>query len=125
MFYLLFSNEAFLNCCECLYSFLFVLLTRLPRESVVKHSPANLRDSGLIPWSERTPGEGNVNSLQYSCLENPMDRGSWDPLWGHEELNMNEQLNSNFFFTLKDNVIFLKGAFVAGGMFGCLSNLNN
>jgi len=46
----------------------------------VKNLPANagdVRDGGLIPGSERSPGEGNGNSLQYSCLENPMDRGAW------------------------------------------------
>ena len=32
---------------------------------------------GSIPGSERSPGEGNGNPLQYSCLENPMDRGAW------------------------------------------------
>ena len=43
---------------------------------VVKNLPANvgdIRDSGLIPGSGRSPGEGNGNLLQYSCLENPMD----------------------------------------------------
>ena len=35
------------------------------------------RDLGLIPWSWRSPGEGKGNPLQYSCLENPMDRGVW------------------------------------------------
>ena len=34
-------------------------------------------DMGLVPGSERSPGEGNGNPLQYSCLENPMDRGAW------------------------------------------------
>ena len=34
-------------------------------------------DPGLIPWLGRYPGEGNGNPLQYSCLENPMDRGAW------------------------------------------------
>ena len=42
-----------------------------------KESPANAGDVGLIPVSGRSPGEGNSNPLQYSCLENPMDRGSW------------------------------------------------
>ena len=36
-----------------------------------------LRDKGSIPGSGRSPGEGHGNPLQYSCLENPMDRGSW------------------------------------------------
>ena len=37
----------------------------------------DLRDTGLIPGLERISGEGNGNSLQYSCLENPKDRGTW------------------------------------------------
>ena len=44
---------------------------------MVKSPPANvggIRDAGSIPGSGRSPGEGNGNALQYSCLENPMDR---------------------------------------------------
>ena len=48
-----------------------------PGGSVVKNLPANAGDVGLIPGSERSPGEGNDNPLQYSSLENPMDRGVW------------------------------------------------
>ena len=48
-----------------------------PGGSVVKNLPANAGDSGSIPGSERFPGEGNGNPLQYSFLENPMDRGAW------------------------------------------------
>ena len=47
---------------------------------VVKNLPANagdIRDRGLIPGSERSPGGGQSNTLQYSCLENPTDRGAW------------------------------------------------
>ena len=47
---------------------------------VVENLPANvrdIRDVGLIPGSGRSPGEGSSNPLQYSCLENPMDRGDW------------------------------------------------
>ena len=47
---------------------------------MVKNLPANagdLGDAGLIPGSGKSPGEGNGNPLQYSCLENPMDRGTW------------------------------------------------
>ena len=47
---------------------------------VVKNQPAstgNLRNTGSIPGSERFPGGGHGNPLQYSCLENPMDRGGW------------------------------------------------
>ena len=46
---------------------------------LVKHLSANagdIRDASLIPGLERSPGEGNHNSLQYSCLGNPIDRGS-------------------------------------------------
>ena len=43
----------------------------------VKNVPANAGDAGLIPESGRSPGGGNGNPLQYSCLENPMDRGAW------------------------------------------------
>ena len=44
-------------------------------------SACNAGDPGLIPGSERSPGEGNGNPLQYSCLENPMDRGAWWASW--------------------------------------------
>ena len=37
-------------------------------------------DTGLIPGSGRSPGDGNSNTLQYSCLENPMDRGVWQAI---------------------------------------------
>ena len=43
---------------------------------MIKNLPANAGDEGSIPGSGRTPGEGNGNPLQYSCLENPMDRGA-------------------------------------------------
>ena len=42
-----------------------------------KESVCNAGDPGPIPGSGRSPGEGNGNPLQYSCLENPMDRGAW------------------------------------------------
>ena len=48
-----------------------------PGGSVVKNLPANAEDMGLIPGSEDSPGERNGYALQYSCLENPMDRGAW------------------------------------------------
>ena len=47
-----------------------------PGGSVVKNPAANAGDMGLIPGSGRSPGEGNGNPLQYSCLVNPMDRGA-------------------------------------------------
>ena len=48
-----------------------------PGGSEGKVSARNAGDLGLIPGSERSPGEGNGNPLQYSCLENPMDGGAW------------------------------------------------
>ena len=51
-----------------------------PGGSVVKNPPASAGatgDVGLIPELRRSPGEGNGNPLQYSCLGNPMDRGAW------------------------------------------------
>ena len=50
---------------------------------VVKNLPANaedIRDAGLIPGSGRSPGEGHGNPLQYSYLENPVDRGAWQAM---------------------------------------------
>ena len=48
-----------------------------PGDSDSKVSACNEGDLALIPWSGRSPGEGNDNPLQYSCLENPMDGGTW------------------------------------------------
>ena len=48
-----------------------------PGDSVVRNPSANAGDAGSIPGWRRSPGEGNSNPLQYSCLGNPMDRGVW------------------------------------------------
>ena len=53
------------------------LVVGFPGGSDGKESACNAVDPALIPGSERSPGEGNGNPLQYSCLENPMDGGSW------------------------------------------------
>ena len=50
---------------------------------VVKNLPVNAgdeREAGLIPGLGRSPGGGHDNPLQYSCLENPMDRGAWQAI---------------------------------------------
>ena len=52
-------------------------LRGFPGGSAVKNPPANAGDVVSIPGSGRSPGEGNDNPLQYSCLENPMVRGAW------------------------------------------------
>ena len=54
---------------------------------MVKNPPANAGDVGLIPGLGRSPGEGNGNLPQYSCLENPMDRGNW---WVKHSLDTKE-----------------------------------
>ena len=51
-----------------------------PGGSVVKNSPANAGDVGLILGSERSTGKGNGNPCQYYCLRNPMDRGAWQAI---------------------------------------------
>ena len=64
-----------------------------PGDAGVKNLPGNARDMGLIPGSGGSPGEGNGNSLQYSFLENSMDRGAWWApwgAWGHKESDMAE-----------------------------------
>ena len=73
-----------------------------PGESVMTNLPASAGDMGSTPGSERTPGEGNGNPLQYSCLGNPMDRGArCTTIHGvTKKLDMTQQLNnSNNFLT--------------------------
>jgi len=62
---------------SCLVSHTLFECLGFPDGSLVKTLFANAGDKGLIPWSGRSPGEGNDNPLQYSCLENPMDGGAW------------------------------------------------
>ena len=52
-------------------------ITYFPRSSVGKESACNARDPGFDPWVGRSPGERDGCPLQYSCLENPMDKGAW------------------------------------------------
>ena len=59
-----------------------------PGGSDCKESACNAEDLALIPGLGRSPGEGNGNPLQYSCLENPE---GYSP-WGHKELDTTEQL---------------------------------
>ena len=61
-----------------------------PCGSVVKNLPANAGNVGLISGSGRSPREGNSNSLQYSCLEDPTDKGAWQPrvLWYCKESDL-------------------------------------
>ena len=65
------SYEVVRNYTKILYTLGF------PDVSEVKVSPCNVGDPGSIRGLGRSPGEGNGNPLQYSCLENPMDGGAW------------------------------------------------
>ena len=56
---------------------MYMWLPSFPSGSVVKGPSANAGDAGLIPRSGRSPGGGNCNPFQFSCLGNPMGRGTW------------------------------------------------
>ena len=58
---------------------------------MVKESACNAGDQGLIPGSGRSPGEGNGDPLQYSCLESPMGGGAW---WGPGQWGWKESLDT-------------------------------
>ena len=80
-----------------------------PGDSDGKASACNEGDLGSIPGSGRSPGEGNGNPLQYSCLENPMDGRAW---WAtiHGVAESQTQL-SDFTFTFTFNLIFMEFQF--------------
>ena len=72
--------------------------TGFPGSSDGKESACNVGDLSWIPGSARSPGEGNGNPLQYSCLKNPMDRGAWQAI-AHRVIESWTQL-SNFTHSL-------------------------
>ena len=79
---------------------------------MVKYLPASAEDSGdtgSIPGWGRSPGRGNGNPLQYSYLENPMDRGAWTGYSpkNFQESDMPEQLSTSHLFTQKSAVVSL------------------
>ena len=71
-----------------------------PGSSDSKEPAFNTGDPGSIPGPGRSPGEGNGNPFQDSCLENSMDRGIWQVTnpWGHKELDMTELLTLSLHF---------------------------
>ena len=76
---------------------LFVMTLGFPCGSDGKESACNVGDSGSIPGLEISPGEGNGNTLQYSCLENSMDRGSSPAIvHGVTELNTTQWLTLSY-----------------------------
>ena len=72
--------------CMCVYIYIYIYththIHTLGASLVVngKESACNAGDTGLILGLGRSPGEGNGNLFQYSCLENPMDRGTWQAI---------------------------------------------
>ena len=60
-----------------LFSLVYMVYMDFAGVAPVKNPPANAGDPGSIPGSGRSSGDGNGNPLQYSCLENPMDKGAW------------------------------------------------
>ena len=77
----------------------FLMSLGFPGGSEAKAFAHNTEDLGSIPGSGRSPGEGNGNPLQYSCLENPMGRGAW---WAtaHRVTKSRTRLRDHFTFTL-------------------------
>ena len=90
-------------CCQCDSS----INLGFPNSSDDKESACNVGDLGLITGSGRCPGEGNVYPLQYSCLENSMDRGTWQAT-DSKELDMTERTNP-----LSINLAFIEGLLYA------------
>ena len=65
---------------------------------MVKNPPADAGDLGSTPVSGRCPGGGNGNPLQYSCLENPIDRGAWQAIvspWGRKSRTRHSALSKH------------------------------
>ena len=90
--------------------------------SVVKNPPANEGNLGSIPGLRRSPGERNGNPLQQSCLENPMDRGTWRGTCHGvtKESDMTERLNNNH----KSN-LYVIFAFILASLTTTTSSLKN
>ena len=93
---LLWSTPA--HFCSLLYSSVLMWTRGFPCSSVGKESACNAGDLGSIPGSGRSPGEGNGNPLQYSCLENPMDRGAWKAMV-HRVTKVGHDLVLSFFLS--------------------------
>ena len=97
------------NLVECMSSYLRApsLVALLGKESV-----CNAGDLGSIPGLGGSPGEGNDNPLQCSCLENSMERGAWRAPgpwrygpWGHKESGITEQLTHTHKHTHTPNIL--------------------
>ena len=78
-------------------------LRGFPGGSAIKNQPANAGDSGSVPGLRRSPGERNGNPLQYSFLENSMDRGAWWATVPGITESQNLQLNNNNVSRVNEN----------------------
>ena len=89
-------NSKFINFADKCYKPLWHVI-RFPWWLNGEESACSAGNMGLIPGVGRSPGEGNGYPLQYSCLENPMDRGAWwgKVHWVTKVLDTTEQLNNN------------------------------
>ena len=106
LFYFLSFSSRFMFCCYCdicvkllIDKIVLLFLMGLPRWLSGKASTCNARDTGSIPGSGRSPGEGNGNPHQYSCLENPMDGGAWWATVHGVAKNQTRLSNFTFLFT--------------------------
>ena len=81
-------------CILCIY--VYYVYVYSPGGSDGRASACNAKDPGLIPGSGRSPGAGNGNPLQHSCLEKPMDRGQGYSPWGCKESDTTERLHFSF-----------------------------
>ena len=102
------SSVALYVCTTTSYPLIYLWTFRLfpcldwgfPGGSDGKESACDAGNVGSIPGSGRSPGEGNGNPLQYSCLENSVDRGAWQPtVHGITESDMTEQLALSYFMS--------------------------
>ena len=100
-----------LSCRICLYIFEINSSGRKCRESLgipggsdSKKSACNAGDAGFIPGLERSLGEWNGYPLQYSCLENPMDRGAWQATVCWDKVHLIEWVRKYYFYLLKEIV---------------------
>ena len=93
--YVIYSWYKHIYCvCVCIYIY---RLTRW-RSSKESACQSKARDSGSIPEMQRSPGVGNGNLLQYSCLENSTDRGAWQAIvHGVTKLDVTEQIYTHMY----------------------------
>ena len=99
------------TCVYFIYIYIYIMWG-FPGDSSGKESACNSGDPGSVPESGRSPGEGNGNPLQYSCLENPMNRGVW---WAtvhgiRKELDTTEWLTLSLFIYYVYNLFGLNNS---------------